>query len=191
MGGNWLTPANLFIEFTMLLVQGDAPICTCELYEGEEIGCLDHLVHVYFVAVADNRRDWSVLSKAVRVVIVAAIGSFRLAQHFKTAVVDCGRKGVGVITLEDITEGCLVGEYVGGGGQDAQLRTQISADAVIDATRIGGRMRFVNHSCDPNCKVEKWCVRGQARCGLFAIRHVTAGEEVTIDYNFHSVNAEV
>ncbi|KAK1928926.1 hypothetical protein P3T76_015566 [Phytophthora citrophthora] len=119
MGGNWLTPAN-----------GDAPICTCELYEGEEIGCLDgclnHSVHVYFVAVADNRCDWSVLSKAVRVVIVAAIGSFRLAQHFKTAVVDCGRKGVGVITLEDITEGCLVGEYVGGGGQDAQLRTQVN-----------------------------------------------------------------
>ncbi|POM75859.1 SET domain containing hypothetical protein [Phytophthora palmivora] len=120
----------------------------------------------------------------------------------KTAVVDCGRKGVGVITLEDITEGCLVGEYVGEvlGRQDAQLRTQInygaksvtiSADAVIDATRIGGRMRFVNHSCDPNCQVEKWCVRGQERCGIFAIRHVTTGEEVTIDYNFHSVNAEV
>ncbi|KAF4131974.1 SET domain-containing protein [Phytophthora infestans] len=40
---------------------------------------------------------------------------------------------------------------------------QVSADKVIDATRIGGCMRFVNHSCDPNCQMEKWNVRGQER----------------------------
>ncbi|OWY94278.1 DNA binding protein [Phytophthora megakarya] len=129
----------------------------------------------------------------------------QLGATLEIAVVDCGRKGVGVITLEDITEGCLVGEYVGEvmGREDAQLRSQLyrngrhfymmqnSADGVIDATQIGGRMRFVNHSCDPNCQVEKWCVRGQERCGVFAIRDVAAGDEITINYNFHSFGGEV
>eukprot|EP00644_Phytophthora_capsici_P018137 jgi/Phyca11/113966/e_gw1.25.646.1 len=123
----------------------------------------------------------------------------RQLQHgatLMTAVVDCGRKGVGIIALEDVSEGCLVGEYVGEllGPRDAQLRLQlyrgerhsymmqVNGDVFIDATRIGGRMRFVNHSCDPNCQVEKWSVRSQERCGLFAIRRVKAGDEITFDY---------
>ncbi|ETO77296.1 hypothetical protein F444_07476 [Phytophthora nicotianae P1976] len=68
---------------------------------------------------------------------------------------------------------------------------QTNGDAIIDATRIGGRMRFVNHSCDPNCQVEKWSVRGQERCGLFANRCVRAGDEITFDYNLVSAETEV
>lgn len=29
----------------------------------------------------------------------------------------------------------------------------------IDATEKGGKARFINHSCDPNCVAEKWKVR--------------------------------
>jgi hypothetical protein len=68
---------------------------------------------------------------------------------------------------------------------------QVSANEVIDATRIGSRMRFVNHSCSPNCRVEKWCVRGRERCGLFAARRISAGDEVTFDYQFHCFTATV
>lgn len=59
---------------------------------------------------------------------------------------------------------------------------QVSRNRVIDATRIGGRMRFVNHSCEPNCAFEKWIVRGEERCGVFAIQRVEAGHELTVDY---------
>ncbi|KAK5202081.1 hypothetical protein LTR41_012069 [Exophiala xenobiotica] len=38
---------------------------------------------------------------------------------------------------------------------------------IIDATR-GSIARFVNHSCAPNCTMEKWTVNGKPRMALFA-----------------------
>jgi len=55
---------------------------------------------------------------------------------------------------------------------------------ILDATR-GSAARFVNHSCDPNAKMEKWYVAGRPRMALFAgDRGIVAGEELTYDYNF-------
>ena len=55
---------------------------------------------------------------------------------------------------------------------------------IIDATR-GSMARFVNHSCEPNCRMEKWRVDGKPRMALFAgDRGVMTGEELTYDYNF-------
>ena len=55
---------------------------------------------------------------------------------------------------------------------------------VIDACRKGGLGRFVNHSCDPNAETQKWLVRGELAIGLFALRDIPAGSEITFDYNF-------
>ncbi|PWW79917.1 hypothetical protein C7212DRAFT_163681 [Tuber magnatum] len=56
---------------------------------------------------------------------------------------------------------------------------------ILDATR-GSVARFVNHSCDPNCRMEKWLVEGRPRMALFAGDDgVEAGEELTYDYNFN------
>ncbi|RMD39476.1 hypothetical protein DV735_g5658, partial [Chaetothyriales sp. CBS 134920] len=56
---------------------------------------------------------------------------------------------------------------------------------VIDATTKGSIARFVNHSCAPNCRMEKWTVGGQPRMALFAGEHgVMTGEELSYDYNF-------
>ncbi|KAE8379233.1 hypothetical protein BDV26DRAFT_260039 [Aspergillus bertholletiae] len=55
---------------------------------------------------------------------------------------------------------------------------------IIDATR-GSIARFVNHSCEPNCRMEKWTVAGKPRMALFAgDRGIMTGEELTYDYNF-------
>ncbi|KIX07259.1 uncharacterized protein Z518_01912 [Rhinocladiella mackenziei CBS 650.93] len=55
---------------------------------------------------------------------------------------------------------------------------------IIDATR-GSIARFVNHSCDPNCRMEKWTVNDKPRMALFAgDRGIMTGEELTYDYNF-------
>jgi hypothetical protein len=55
---------------------------------------------------------------------------------------------------------------------------------IIDATR-GSICRFVNHSCSPNSRVEKWVVAGEPRMALFAGEEgIMTGEELTYDYNF-------
>jgi [histone H3]-lysine4 N-trimethyltransferase ASH1L len=56
---------------------------------------------------------------------------------------------------------------------------------IIDATTRGSIARFVNHSCNPSCRMEKWTVGGQPRMALFAgERGIMTGEELTYDYNF-------
>ena len=55
---------------------------------------------------------------------------------------------------------------------------------IIDATR-GSIARFVNHSCAPNCRMEKWTVDGKPLMALFAGENgIMTGEELTYDYNF-------
>ena len=59
---------------------------------------------------------------------------------------------------------------------------------IIDATR-GSIARFVNHSCEPNCKMIKWTVAGKPRMALFAgEKGIMTGEELTYDYNFECVS---
>lgn len=61
---------------------------------------------------------------------------------------------------------------------------------IIDAT-TGSIARFVNHSCNPNCRMEKWIVHGQPRMALFAgDKPVMTGEELTYDYNFDPFSAK-
>lgn len=59
---------------------------------------------------------------------------------------------------------------------------------VIDGHRMGGDGRFVNHSCEPNCEMQKWSVLGLPRMALFASRNIKPGEELTYDYNFALFN---
>ncbi|KAG1708319.1 hypothetical protein DVH05_024997 [Phytophthora capsici] len=117
-----------------------------------------------------------------------------------TKLIECGRKGIGMRLLEDIKTGSFVAEYMGEivTEQEYYMRRVLyhnekhrymmvlSGGEVIDATRMGGWARFINHSCDPNCGVEKWDVNGEERCAIFALRDIVAGEELTFDYKFES-----
>jgi len=61
---------------------------------------------------------------------------------------------------------------------------------IIDATR-GSIARFVNHSCEPNCRMVKWIVAGKPRMALFAgDRPIMTGDELTYDYNFDPFSAK-
>lgn len=48
----------------------------------------------------------------------------------------------------------------------------------------------MNHSCNPNCATQKWIVNGQVRIGLFALRSIPAGTELTFDYKFVRFSSE-
>ncbi|KAF5559380.1 histone-lysine n-methyltransferase ASH1L [Fusarium mexicanum] len=61
---------------------------------------------------------------------------------------------------------------------------------IIDAT-TGSIARFVNHSCNPNCRMIKWIVSGQPRMALFAgDKPIMTGDELTYDYNFDPFSAK-
>lgn len=42
----------------------------------------------------------------------------------------------------------------------------------------------MNHSCKPNCNLQKWVVGNQMRMGIFALEDIAAFEELTFDYKF-------
>ncbi|EEC83648.1 hypothetical protein OsI_29393 [Oryza sativa Indica Group] len=61
---------------------------------------------------------------------------------------------------------------------------KVKKDFVIDATFKGNDCRFFNHSCEPNCQLQKWQVNGKTRLGVFASKAIEVGEPLTFDYSF-------
>ncbi|XP_051013452.1 histone-lysine N-methyltransferase ASH1L isoform X1 [Acomys russatus] len=114
-------------------------------------------------------------------------------------------KGWGIRTKEPLKAGQFIIEYLGEVVSEQEFRNRmieqyhshsdhycLSLDSgmVIDSYRMGNEARFINHSCDPNCEMQKWSVNGVYRIGLYALKDVPAGTELTYDYNFHSFNVE-
>ncbi|XP_017983302.1 PREDICTED: histone-lysine N-methyltransferase ASHR3 isoform X2 [Theobroma cacao] len=115
--------------------------------------------------------------------------------------------GWGVEAAEPINKGDFVIEYIGEVIDDAQCEKrlwdmkykgvknfymcEIRKDFTIDATFKGNTSRFLNHSCDPNCVLEKWQVEGETRVGVFAARSIEVGEPLTYDYRFVQFGPEV
>ncbi|CAH0477739.1 unnamed protein product [Peronospora belbahrii] len=175
------------------LPEEEVSICFCKPPKNEhEMGCLD-----------------GCLNRAALVECIAGFckcgdqcDNMRIQRGVMplTKLIDCGNKGLGIRLLEDIKAGSFVSEYMGEivTEQEYHMRRVLyhnekhryimvlSGGEVIDATRMGGWARFINHSCDPNCGVEKWDVNGEERCAIFALRDIAAGEELTFDYKFES-----
>jgi uncharacterized protein len=57
---------------------------------------------------------------------------------------------------------------------------EVSPDVVIDANVGGNDARFINHSCDPNCRTRI----EDGRVHIYANRHIAAGEELSFDYAY-------
>ncbi|KAI5589275.1 hypothetical protein POPTR_005G182100v4 [Populus trichocarpa] len=125
---------------------------------------------------------------------------FQKRNYAKMTWERCGKKGFGLRLDEDISRGQFLIEYVGevldvhayearqkdyaSKGHKHFYFMTLDGSEVIDACAKGNLGRFINHSCDPNCRTEKWVVNGEICIGLFALRDIKMGEEVTFDYNY-------
>lgn len=108
-------------------------------------------------------------------------------------------RGWGLRALESISSGQFVVEYVGEVIDEAEYKRRLQRKKelkdenfyfltidnfrMIDAEPKGNLSRFMNHSCQPNCETQKWTVNGDTRIGLFALRDIESGEELTFNYN--------
>lgn len=115
--------------------------------------------------------------------------------------------GWGVEAVEPINKGDFIIEYTGEVIDDALCEQrlwdlkykgvndfymcEIGKDFTIDATFKGNLSRFLNHSCDPNCILEKWQVEGETRVGVFAAQSIEPGEPLTYDYRYVQFGPEV
>ncbi|XP_050100270.1 probable histone-lysine N-methyltransferase Mes-4 isoform X2 [Anopheles aquasalis] len=107
-------------------------------------------------------------------------------------------RGHGLVTREDLTAGQFIIEYVGEVINKKEFRRrldymqqqneqhyyflEVDSEIIIDAGPKGNLARFVNHSCEPNCETQKWTVDGMRVIGIFALKDIKAGEELTFDY---------
>ena len=64
----------------------------------------------------------------------------------------------------------------------------LNKDRFIDSREKGNLARFINSSCDPNCEAQVWVDEETKlqHVGIFAVKNIKAGEELTFDYQFQN-----
>ena len=131
---------------------------------------------------------------------------FQQREYANIDVFETEKKGFGIRMMEPLHVHQFIYEYVGEVIDEPTFHNRtteyhdegirhfyfmmLQAGEFLDATRLGGLGRFCNHSCNPNCYVDKWVVGSQLRMGIFAKRRIDIGEELTFDYNVDRYGAD-
>jgi hypothetical protein len=131
---------------------------------------------------------------------------FQRKQYADVSVIKTEKKGYGLRVNTDLQPNDFIFEYVGEVINEPTFRRRtiqydeegikhfyfmsLTKSEFVDATKKGNLGRFCNHSCNPNCYVDKWVVGEKLRMGIFAERHIKAGEELVFNYNVDRYGAD-
>ncbi|KAF3479785.1 uncharacterized protein GIQ15_06761 [Arthroderma uncinatum] len=131
---------------------------------------------------------------------------FQQRQYADVTVIKTEKKGFGLRANTDLRPNDFIYEYIGEVINEPQFRRRmiqydeegikhfyfmsLNKGEFVDATRKGNLGRFCNHSCNPNCYIDKWVVGEKLRMGIFAERYVKAGEELVFNYNVDRYGAD-
>lgn len=131
---------------------------------------------------------------------------FQRKQYANVSVIKTEKKGFGLRSDSDLQVNDFVFEYIGEVINEPTFRRRmlqydeegikhfyfmsLNKSEFVDATKKGNLGRFCNHSCNPNCYVDKWVVGDKLRMGIFASRKICAGEELVFNYNVDRYGAD-
>lgn len=131
---------------------------------------------------------------------------FQRKEYAQVTVIKTEKKGFGLRAEANLRPHQFIYEYVGEVINEGQFRRRmrqydeegikhfyfmsLSKGEFVDATKRGNLGRFCNHSCNPNCYVDKWVVGEKLRMGIFAERDIQAGEELVFNYNVDRYGAD-
>ena len=89
-------------------------------------------------------------------------------------------RGERITKAESARRGAMRLQQVRRGRDVSTMIFRLNQRYDLDARRGGNISRFINHSCEPNCRSE----RKRGRIWIVAHRDIAAGEEITFDYGF-------
>ena len=131
---------------------------------------------------------------------------FQRREYANVSVFQTEKKGYGLRADSALHPNQFIFEYIGEVINEVQFRKRmhqyddegikhfyfmsLSKGEFVDATKKGNLGRFCNHSCSPNCYVDKWVVGDKLRMGIFAERNIRAGEELVFNYNVDRYGAD-
>ncbi|SPJ75930.1 related to histone-lysine N-methyltransferase [Fusarium torulosum] len=131
---------------------------------------------------------------------------FQRKQYANVSVIKTEKKGFGLRADSNLQANDFVFEYIGEVINEPTFRRRmiqydeegikhfyfmsLNKSEFVDATKKGNYGRFCNHSCNPNCYVDKWVVGDKLRMGIFASRKIQSGEELVFNYNVDRYGAD-
>lgn len=132
----------------------------------------------------------------------------QVVASFTKVLLEPGLHGTGIFAGEDIEEERFVMEYTGNRinrkksllmhrsldrldlSPDVLVYVQISAETV-DHRGSGNAAMCINHSCDPNAELYGVHLELKTIVIIRALKPITAGDEITCDYVYNSLLANV